>query len=174
VTEAADIQLDSKYSECTVEKSGNFRATSKYDDFKLGTLDDLKIQTKYANLRVRTARSAMITAQYTDVKLESVGEYLDADLAYGDLKINQLDRGFRTVSVVGKYTDVELNVARGAVFRFDTDVSYAGAHYPQAAVVRLRDDSATRQVSSGFVGSSDAKGIVRTRLSYGDLKIRQY
>jgi hypothetical protein len=174
VSEATDIQLDSKYSECTVEKSGNFRATSKYDDFKLGALDDLKIQTKYANLRVRHARSAMITAQYTDVKMESVEEYLDADLAYGGLKINQLDRGFREVIVVAEYTNVELNVERGAVFRFDTDVSYAGAHYPQAAVVRLRDDSDTRKVSSGFVGSSDAKGIVKTRLRYGDLTIRQY
>jgi hypothetical protein len=174
VSEADDIQIDSKYSEFNVEKAGNIRFTSKYDDFKLGTVDDLKVQTKYANLRVQNARSSMITAQYTDIKLENVGEYFDADLSYGGLKINQLARSFREVSIVGKYSNVELNVERGAAFRFDTDVSYAGARYPQAATVRLCEDSENRRVSSGFVGSNDAKGIVKARLRYGDLTIQQY
>jgi hypothetical protein len=75
---------------------------------------------------------------------------------------------FRAYREVG--LDLWGHVGRLAIWQEGLHV----AHYPQAAVVRLRDDSATRQVSSGFVGSSDAKGIVRTRLSYGDLKIRQY
>ncbi|MFN0035476.1 MAG: hypothetical protein ACKVUS_10420 [Saprospiraceae bacterium] len=172
VAEANDIQLDTKYSETTVDKANNLRITSKYDDFKLGNVEELRLQTKYANLRSTSLRSAYITAQYSDMNLSAVRDAVDADMCYGTLDIDALGRNFTNVNVVGKYTGVTVVVERGAAYRFDAEVNYADAHVPNAATVKNRSDSGQRESVQGYLGNEGAKGLMKMRLTYGDLVIK--
>lgn len=172
ITEANDIQLDTKYSETKVEKANNLRITSKYDDFNFGNVEELRLQTKYANLRSNSVRSAYITAQYSDMNLAAVREAIDADMCYGKLEIDALSRNFSNVNVVGKYTGVTVGVERGAAYRFDAEVNYADAHVPNSATVKNRSDSGQREAVQGYLGSESAKGLVKARLTYGDLVIK--
>ncbi|MDO8970779.1 MAG: hypothetical protein Q7U74_08835, partial [Saprospiraceae bacterium] len=168
ITDANDIQLDTKYSETRVDNANNLRITSKYDDFTLGNVEELRLQTKYANLRSENIRTAYITAQYSDMGFASVREGVDADMTYGKLAINALSRNFSNVNVVGKYTGVTVAVERGAVYRFDAEVNHADAHLPQAATVKSRTDSGQQELVRGFMGNESAKGLVKARLTYGD------
>ncbi len=172
VTEANDIQLDTKYSETKIDKANNLRITSKYDDFNFGTIEELRLQTKYANLRSTSIRSAFITAQYSDMDFAVVREGMDADMVYGTLGIDALSRNFSSVNVVGKYTGVTVVIERGAVYRFDAEVDFADAHVPNAATVKNRSDSGQRETVRGYLGSESAKGLVKARLTYGDFVIK--
>ncbi len=172
ITDANDIQLDTKYSETKVDNANNLRITTKYDDFTLGNVEELRLQTKYANLRSENIRTAYITAQYSDMGFATVREGVDADMTYGKLAINALSRNFSNVNVVGKYTGVTVAVERGAVYRFDAEVNHADAHLPQAATVKSRTDSGQRELVRGFMGNESAKGLVKARLTYGDFVIK--
>ena len=172
ITEANDIQLDTKYSETKVNQAKNLRITSKYDDFNFGTVEELRLQTKYANLRSTSIRSAYITAQYSDMDFATVREGMDADMVYGTLGINALSRNFSNVNVVGKYTGVTVAVERGAAYRFDAEVDFADAHVPNAATVKNRSDSGQRETVRGYLGNESAKGLVKARLTYGDFVIK--
>lgn len=172
LSEAADIQVDSKYSEFRVDQAGTIRVTSKYDDFHLGDIRDLRVQTKYANLRVRNAGAVFVTAQYTDVQMENVSGTVDADLTYGSLKVKALARTFSEAKIVGKYTDVQMNVESGATFRFDAEGMHTDLHTPSGATIRRRDDQGSRSTVEGFVGDANAPRIVTARLSYGDFVLR--
>ncbi len=172
VTVANDIQLDTKYSDTKIEKANNLRITSKYDDFSFGTIEELRLQTKYANLRSTDIRSVFITAQYSDMGFGVIREGVDADMSYGKLEINAMDRNFSNVNVVGKYTEVSVGMERGAAYRFDAEVNYADAHVPNAATVKSRSDSGNRETVQGYLGSEGAKGLVKARLTYGDLMIK--
>lgn len=173
VTEANDIQIDTKYSEFQVDRANNVRVTSKYDDFNLGDIQDLRVQTKYANLRVQTTRAAFVTAQYTDVKVNNVSESMDADLTYGSLKVDALARNFSDAKVVGKYTDVQVSVERGANFRFDAEGSHTGLRTPTGATIRRKDErSGGQSAVEGFVGDANAPRLVKARLSYGDFVLK--
>lgn len=172
ITDANDIQLDTKYSETKVGTANNLRITSKYDDFTLGNVEELRLQTKYANLRSENIRTAYITAQYSDMGFATVREGVDADMTYGKLSIDALSRNFSNVNVVGKYTGVTVAVERGAVYRFEAEVNHADAHVPQAATVKSRTDSGQKEFVRGFMGNESAKGLVKARLTYGDFVIK--
>jgi hypothetical protein len=170
--DANDVQIDSKYSELRFEKARNVRVTSKYDDLSLGTLDALRLQTKYANVRVNAANAAMMTAQYTDVKFANVAQTLDADLSYGSLKIDQLGRGFSSVNVMAKYTDVQMHVQPGAAYRFEAEGTHSGIKTPQGAVTRHEQDQNRTRVSGYVGGDANARPLIRTLVSYGGVKMQ--
>lgn len=172
IADAKDIQLDTKYSETRVEKANNLRITSKYDDFNFGDVEEIRLQTKYANLRSNSVRAAFITAQYSDVGLASVQDVVDADMSFGKLKIEALGRNFSNVNVVGKHTGVSVEVVRGAAYRFDAEVNHAGAKVPSGATVRNRSEAGNRESVQGFMGSENAKGLVKARLTHGDFVIK--
>ena len=172
VTEANDVQVDTKYSEFQIDRANSIRVTSNYDDFNLRVIKDLRIQTKYANLRVQNAQAAFVTAQYTDVRVLNVAETVDADLTYGSLKIEALGRNFSEAKIVGKYTDVAMNVERGTTFRFDAQGMNTDLHTPSGATIRRRDDQGSHSTVEGFVGDANSPRMVKARLSYGDFVLK--
>ena len=172
VSEAREVQLDSKYSEVKVDKAATLRITSKYDDFSFGTVDDLRLQTKYANVRLESARLTYVTAQYTDVKINNLVEIADGDLTYGSFKITNLGKNFTSVNVLGKYTDVQLNTEKPVNMRFDVQTDYADMKMPAGAVVRSHTKNGNHESQEGHVGDANARGLVKVRLSYGSVQIK--
>lgn len=172
VTEAREVQLDTKYSELKGDRVNILRITSKYDDFELGNVDELRLQTKYANLRVRNARAAFVTAQYTDIRFINVTETADADLSYGSLKIESINSNFSGINVVGKYTDMQFYAERGATYRFDLEGNYTDIKTPPSATVRHSSKSGKYQKVEGYVGDANAKGLIKAKLSYGGLVLK--
>lgn len=172
LTEARDLQLDTKYSDINVERAANLRITSKYDDFQLGTVEDLRLQTKYADVKVKNVRSAYLTTQYTDLKIGSLTDVLDADQSYGGLKVEMLGKNASEVSLVGKYTDFNIALDRGAPFRFDLESRHADLKVPNGATIRQREDGSNRRVVKGYVGDANAKGMVKARMDYGNFVLR--
>lgn len=173
ITSANDIQVDTKYSEFKVDRANTIRVTSKYDDFSLGDIQDLRVQTKYTNVRVQNIRAAFVTAQYTDIKVSNVSQTMDCDLMYGSLQVDALARTFSEANVVGKYTDVKMNVESGAAFRFDAEGTHTGLRYPTGATIRRKDEkSGGYSAVQGFVGDANAPRVVKARLNYGDFVLK--
>ncbi len=172
VTDAQEVQLDTKYSELKSDNINILRLTSKYDDFELGTVGELRLQTKYATLRVRNAGSAYVTAQYTDVKLINLTETADTDLSYGSLKIESVDRNFSEVNVVCKYTDVQVSTERSVPYRFNLQSQYADMKAPTGAMVKHSNDSGKSKTMEGYVGDANAKGQIKAKLQYGGLVLK--
>lgn len=172
ITDVRELQLESKYSNYSVDNAGALRVTSKYDNFELGNISDLRLQTKYSNVRLKQAKILYVTAQYTDIKIGAVSDVLDADLAYGQLKIESLNRGFSNANVNAKYTDVYIFTERGANYRFDAEGSYTGLRYPSGATIKRHDERGTSELVEGFVGDANAKGLMRVKVNYGGFTLK--
>ncbi|MFN4253961.1 MAG: hypothetical protein ACK4Q5_03010 [Saprospiraceae bacterium] len=167
LTESRDIQLDTKYSDLSFERANNVRLVSKYDDIDLGSVADLRLQTKYSDLSATNARAAFVTAQYTNVEIKNLTETIDADMAYGELKIESLNRNFQGATLNGKYTDFSLAVERGANFRFEAEGSYTDLKYPYSATIKRKDENGSWEAVKGYIGDENARGLVKAKLSYG-------
>jgi len=172
VTDARDIQLDSKYSALTTNQAGIVRVTSKYDEFDLGTISELRLQTKYSGLKLRQARAVFVTGQYTDLVINNVTDVLDADLMYGNLTLGALSKGFSSVKINAKYTDVVVTTERSAAFRFVVAGNYTDLRYPAAATIQQKDDSGHQETVHGYMGDVNAKGMMKATLNYGDFVLK--
>ncbi len=171
LTESRDIQLDTKYSELSFEHSANVRLTSKYDDIKLGTALDLRLQTKYADVAAKSVRNIFLTAQYTNVEVQNLAQSLDADMQYGGLHVQSLARGFQSVNLTGKYTDFEVDVERGAAFRFDAEGTYCDLKAPSGANIQRKEEKGSWEALKGSVGG-ESGGLVKVKLNYGGITFR--
>ncbi len=163
-----DLQMDTKYSQIRCDRANAMRITSKYDDFEVGTVDDMRLQTKYTDVKVQRARALFVTASYTDIRLKEAMEVVDANLTYGNLKVEFLSKNFQTFNVVGKYTDVYLMVEPGAAFRIDAEGSYTGMNYPKGVSIQHHLEDGSKRHLEGYLGSANAKSLVKVRMSYGD------
>lgn len=172
IADATSVQVDTKYSDFQIDRADAVRVTSKYDNFNLGNIHDLRVQTKYANLRVQQSKAVFVTAQYTDVKLNNISGSVDADLTYGSLKVGALGRNFSDARIVGKYTDVQMNVESGTAFRFDAEGNHSGLRTPSGATISRSDKSSSRSSVEGFVGDANAPRFIHARLNYGDFVLK--
>ena len=172
IADATSVQVDTKYSDFQIDRADAVRVTSKYDNFNLGNIHDLRVQTKYANLRVQQSKAVFVTAQYTDVKLNNISGSVDADLTYGSLKVGALGRNFSDARIVGKYTDVQMNVESGTAFRFDAEGNHSGLRTPSGATISRSDKSSSRSSVEGFVGDANAPRFIHDRLNYGDFVLK--
>jgi len=172
IADATSVQVDTKYSDFQIDRADAVRVISKYDNFNLGNIQDLRVQTKYASLRVQQTKAVFVTAQYTDVKLNNISGSVDADLTYGSLKIGALGRNFSDARVVGKYTDVQMNVESGTAFRFDAEGNHTGLRTPSGATISRSDKSSSHSSVEGFVGDANAPRFIRARLNYGDFVLK--
>lgn len=163
-----DLQMDTKYSQIRCDRANAMRITSKYDDLVVGTVDDMRLQTKYTDVKVQQARALFVTATYSDVRLRQAMEVVDANLTYGNLKVELLNKNFQSFNVVGKYTDVYLLVEPGATFRLDAEGSYTGMNYPKGVSIQHHVEDGNKRHLEGYLGSANAKGLVKVRMSYGD------
>jgi hypothetical protein len=172
VDNARDVQLDSRYSECTFRRAGNVRLTSKYDDFDLGVIDELRLQTKYSDFEVKSVRTLLATAQYTDLQISNATGQVDADLTNGELVIGLLSKGFGSVNVVGSYTSVRIGLERGATTRFDVQGDYTNVDLGSSATVRKRNDSGRRTSEEGFFGDANSRSLIKLQLKYGGVTLK--
>jgi hypothetical protein len=172
VTDAKDIQLDSKYSALSTNLAGIVRITSKYDEFDFGTITELRLQTKYSGLKLQQARSVYVTGQFTDLVINNITDILDADLMYGNLTLGSLAKGFSSVQINAKYTDVKVTTERSTAFRFAMEGSYTDIRYPNAATIQTKDDSGHKESVQGYVGDVNAKGMMKAKMNYGGLVLK--
>lgn len=167
-----DVQMDTKYSELHFDKSNAVRLTSKYDDLKVGDIQDLRLQTKYSDVRAQRVNAAYITAQYTDLKMVALNTSADIDLAYGSLKIESLGREFADVNVVGKYTDVYVATERTARYKFKIDGSHTDISRPSGASIRRSEKSSGCETLEGHVGDANARGNLKGKMQYGSFVLK--
>ena len=60
----------------------------------------------------------------------------------------------------------------GCDYRLNAASSYAGIKYPSGFNVNYEKEGGTSEKIEGFMGSKNAKGLIKVNVSYGGLKIR--
>lgn len=173
VGDAADAEMTSKYSNITFEKADEVRTSSKYDTYNLGNVREFRNSGKYDNIEIKAVENVVIGSKYTNIYVENVRKVLDLDMEYGGASVEQLAKGFSDVNLNGRFTDFKLNLEGGTNYRMDASANYAGIRYPRVLVVTYEKDKGTNHEVKGHVGSENAPRVIKARLSYGGLKVRQ-
>jgi hypothetical protein len=166
---AKSAQIETSYSELKMDNCLDVRMESMYDDMEIKNAKSLKIQTKYSDLNLGKIGALYVTAQYTDVKVDFLGESLDADMDYGDLRVSQLGDRFKGVQFFGNYCDFNLAPATGVGYSFDLQGSYGDLAVPRAASFSSQDNSSTTKKVSGKVNGGGSK--ILAKVTYGDIRI---
>ena len=168
-----DLEIQSKYSSFEIEKADDIRSYSKYDNYQIGEVKAFKNEGKYDDINIQKAEDVVITTRYTEVSIGDVQKILDLNFEYGGASIQKLAKGFSDVKLNGKYTDFRLNLESGAVYRMEASADYAGIRYPSAMTVTYEKDKGSSHQVEGHSGQQNAASVIKARLNYGGLKVKQ-
>lgn len=170
---ATDIDIVSKYSNITIDEAQDVRSETKYDHYHLGMINDYHNVGKYDDVRIKVAASVRASAKYSDYIVTHLKKWADFDLEYGSASVEMLDRAFTELEIRGRYTDYRIEVQEGAQYQLDASSSYANIKYPsEFTVVKEIKDGNDREVK-GFMGSENKGKVIKARLNYGGIKVKQ-
>ncbi len=170
---ATDIDILSKYSTVTVDEAQDLRSETKYDHYHLGVVKDYHNIGKYDDVHIKLANSVRASAKYSDYTVTHLKDWADFDLEYGSATVEMLDRTFTALEIRGRYTNYKIEVQEGTHYQLDASSRYANIRYPsEFTVVKEIKDGNDREVK-GFVGDKNQGKVIKARLDYGGIKVKQ-
>lgn len=171
--EANDVEIYSKYTTVSFDKAADVLSTSKYDNYKLGNVQEFRNTGKYDNIEIAQANNVLITSQYTNVKVTKLVKTIDLNLEYGGATIGSMSKGFTMANLLGKYSDFKVSLEPGTTYQLDASSNYANISYPSDLTVTYEKEKTTTHEVKGHVGSTSSPAVLKARLNYGGLKVKQ-
>ncbi len=170
--ETQDIDFNTKYSKIAVENATDIRTETRYDTYDLDEIREFKCSGSYGDIEISYADNIVANSKYTDFTIEKIGDSADFDLQYGGVTIDQIDKGFSKIELVGRYTNYKINIEKGANYVLEAEGTYAGIRYPSNLNVVYEKEKGSSHEVRGNQGGAKARSIIKVSLSYGGLRVR--
>jgi hypothetical protein len=167
-----DVALKSKYSEFKFDKVANLAITSAYDDYNISDVTNLAVDSKYGDIVVGTVENMTVKSAYSDFKIKMIETSVDFQTSYGSVKIGGLKNNFGVVNIKGSYTDFSLEIDPAISYQLDMKGTYSDINRPASFKFTMDSEKGSTKEIMGYVGSVNAKSLIKARLTYGDLVIR--
>ncbi|MEM9821218.1 MAG: hypothetical protein AAF985_09110 [Bacteroidota bacterium] len=171
IKQTEDLDIQSKHSKIYIDLAKDVKSISKYDTYEMGSIKGFKNQGKYDNIEIGSAESVRALSKYTDYDIENIAQIADFDLEYGSATI-AMSKEFAEVQILGRYTEYRIHVADGTGYKLDATSKYAGIRYPRDMKIIYEKEKGSAHEVEGFVGDENTGRIIKARLDYGGLKVR--
>ncbi len=186
ISQIGDGSLELSYSDLEMEDANDLNMDIKYTDVKSGTFQKLRLHSAYSDLHSISIGQIDYTGKYDDIALEYVntinatsgytGIVLEEltgpgsfDMRYGDLKIQNIHRGFQKLNINTSYTGVDLEFKPEASFSMEAHLTYCKIKYDKLNVSLSSNEGSKFKTFKGSRGSGG--GVIVARMDYGELKI---
>lgn len=152
IAEADEIKLTTYELKLTIGSVKNLELTnSKFSKITCGPLTKLKVVNAYENdMTIAEASTVNIIAKFSDLHLGELKESLVTSGYELDCFIGKLDKGFKKVSIDGKFSKTDITIPDGVGYKLDADVRFGDIKYPTSnlEVDRRIKDGSTQRVSA--------------------------
>lgn len=169
--ETGDVKVESKYSKVYIDKAEIIKSTSSYDTYRIGQLKELVHEGKYDHFEIESVDKITTYSKYTHFKIGSLHNSGSFELNYGGLTINELRKGFKSLSLNCGYTECKIYLEGNSAFQLDAITEYASISYPSDMEVTFEKIKSSSHEVKGYRGKSNA-GMIKAVLKYGGLKLK--
>ncbi|MEO5906276.1 MAG: DUF4097 family beta strand repeat-containing protein [Saprospiraceae bacterium] len=183
ISQIWDGEIVMAYSDLEMEDAKKVRMDVKYTDIKSGTFESLDMTSAYSDLHAISIGDIKYNGKYDDFVVEQVGQ-IDAvsgytgiiigelmkagkfDMRYGELKVDNIHRGFSRLDINTSYTGASLEFNSDASFTLDAETNYCGIRH-NGLKVSENIEKSTSKILKASQGSGG--GQVYARMNYGEL-----
>jgi len=112
-------RLDCNYSEIYIKKADKLQVLSKSSEFEINELKELNTDSRRDKYRIQAIGVLAAKGSFTNYRINELTESLNVKTEYGDLDIEQVAAGFKSVFVESKSTDLSLYFSEKDEFGFE-------------------------------------------------------
>ena len=167
------LNATTRFSTVDVDKADRIVSNSRYDNYYIHETNSLQCESQFGDFHVNQAGHVSAVGRYTDFHLEKLRKGGSFDTNYGDVRIDELQAGFPSLSLAGNYADIRIGLAAGAAYSLDLAGDFLEAGYPSGIQVMLEREKNTSLELKGHEGAEQARGTITARMNYGKLKLRK-
>lgn len=176
------VTLEAKYSECTIQGSGNARfdlydselemdrgknlqVKSKYSTFRLGTLESLDFELSYDDeVKVKEVDNLSAgSSKYTDYDILKLNKSIKLSSYDDDLDVESTGPGFSGFTFDGKYTNVDLTLDPSVRYRVDAYTKYGKLNLPRDRFeARIhKEKNSELELKGGLKGAGNDSPLIK-------------
>ena len=169
-----ESDLETAHCNIDIDNIKTLRLDSRHTNFELGDIGNLRADSRHDDFEIEFINTIYTEGSHTQFDIEKVGKSIDFDFSHGGASIDQLEPGFKEVTLHGSHTSYRIRVADDATYTLDVQGSHAGIQYPREMDITYEKDSNSQKEIKGRLGSSNSKGygLIKAYLSHGGLKVR--
>jgi hypothetical protein len=179
IKEMRDAILDLKAAEVEIQKGSNLSIESSSSTINISNCSTIKIDSKNdKTVRLRNIENVNGQGNFTNIEITQLKNYLDMDMNYGGLNIEQIYSDFRKIRLTARSSDLQLHIPYDSYTEVDITGRSEEIHLPMGAREKMNeifvDDKEKRVNYSGFLGQ-EKKHIseLYIKSNSGEVRIRR-
>jgi uncharacterized beta-barrel protein YwiB (DUF1934 family) len=160
---------------------------------KAGNSDIIAMSAKYCELEFISCKAIVLTSYEDKFSSDQVGD-LKAGSSYSSYKISRLDgsmnvtnsyedkfivmqvgKNFTGISLISKYSNVDLLFESGTAYKLDADLKYSGFDYPKSSFREIRyhkEDDIFQYLGVTQEGDENTVPVVKLQMYEGGIKLK--
>lgn len=112
----AKSKITAGYATVEIMKSAATEIESRSSTFELGTVESLELNSRRDKFRVAEIGAIRSDLSFTSLRIDNLTGNALFNSNYGDLNLRSVARGFTSLNLIAKYTEVNLNFQKEAAF----------------------------------------------------------
>jgi len=159
-----NAQLTVNYSDITCQKLNTLNLNSRSSTIEIEETGAIELTSSRDKLVVKSCASLSGDASFSRIRINEMETMCTMNTKYGELKLNNISRNFRTIQVKSEYTDVFLGVNPASSFSMEllydakTSLNISSQINNQLNKETLNTKTGTMQ-ATGDVGKSGVSHI---------------
>ncbi len=162
------------YGDLSIKTAGHIQVDSEYSNSTINSAESILLQNEGGSVKIGTVDILDISAKFSDNVVSLINQSLKAKSEYGSLKVEQIAREFQFVELVNSFGSSTLIFAPQASFNFEAEMSFCDLKYPEkAATLSEKISTSFKSSYKGKIGTSASTGsTVIIKSSYGNVDIK--
>ena len=112
-------RLDCNYSDIYIKKADKLQIISKSSDFEITEINEINTDSRRDKFRIQLIDKLEAKGSFTNYRINEITDNLNLKTEYGDLDIEKVASGFKSVYIESKSTDINLYFSEKSEFGFD-------------------------------------------------------
>lgn len=104
----ADVIANLRGSEVYFEKARALNIESGSSEIRVDKLMEVQFNSRNDKIRLLDAEEVLCEGSFTNLTIDRLRSATRLDFSYGDIYLGQIDKGFESVDITGKSTDINL------------------------------------------------------------------
>ncbi len=161
----ADLNIS--YSSVHMHHVGYLDLNSDFCSTKIDSVKDINFSIEFGSLAINKGRKIEGSADHVQLKFGEIDQYIDLNMSYGGVKINQIKRGFNLANIQADFAAVKVGVDYSEAFILDVKTSFSSLKGTQAFTPLYSNDDDYK----GYNKSKDTTKRISIDANYGSVSV---
>ena len=166
------LKIEAAYSNLDIDKAYALIVLSKYSNWNIDKVTSMVMDSKYDQpVNIGIISNFVITeGKYADYNIEHLKRYLETNIRYSNLEVENLDAGFEAVKANLKYGKIAITVASDASYRFAGETEYGDINVDLSEIT-ISESKGSYDKIVGYKGKAKAQSLIDISGKYSNIEV---